>query len=255
MINFTEFEKDCVAIRRQSPLVLSLTNYVAMNLSANSLLAIGASPLMSFYAAEMEDLSHLCSSALINIGCLDDKQIEAMRLAAGYFSELGKPWVLDPVGAGASKIRTQISQELISMRPSVIRGNAAEIAAINGTCIDSRGVDSCFDSSKVIEIAKELSLKTGSIVSMSGPIDYITDGYTIETVEYGSDFMPKVTAMGCTAGAITAAFTAVNANTLQAATHAMLLMGLCGEKAAKKCKGTGSFGVEFIDQLSQIANN
>lgn len=250
MINLDKFSKDCQKIKEQSPLVLNITNYVAMNIAANSLLAIGASPIMSSFDEEMEDLSNICNAAVINIGTLDRPQIETYKLAAKCFSAKGKPWVLDPVGVGASKIRTQSSLELIEYGPSVIRANASEIAVLSGSKIQSKGVDSQHNSEDILEAAKELALKTGAVVSMSGAIDYITDGVRVESVNFGSSLMPRVTAMGCTASALTGAFVSVNPSAFESAAHAMLLMGLCGEKAAKDYIGLGTFATRFIDCLS-----
>jgi len=131
MIDSERFILDCNAIRSQNPLVHNITNYVAMNFAANALLAIGASPLMSFYPAEMEEVVGLSAAVSINLGCLDDQIIKASEIAAGTAMRCGKPWVLDPVGAGVSAVRTTTACRLaLDFHPSIIRGNAAEIAAM-----------------------------------------------------------------------------------------------------------------------------
>ena len=107
------FIRDCASVREKSPLVHCITNYVAMSINANALLAIGASPLMSFCPEEMEEIVAISSALVVNIGCLDRQEIEAMKIAARTADHLGKPWVLDPVGAGASRIRTQTALDLI----------------------------------------------------------------------------------------------------------------------------------------------
>jgi len=260
MLQLSCFQADCAAIRQQKPLVHNITNYVAMNFAANALLAIGASPLMSFCPQEMEELVTLSKALSINIGCLDNQLIEASRIAAAKAAELGRPWVLDPVGVGATSLRTSTAVELIkTYSPSVIRGNASEILVMahemcgfEYACPASKGVDSEVDSADAVPAAKVLSSRTGAVVSISGPVDYITDGVQVEAITAGSSLMPQVTAMGCTATAITAAFLAVNPNPFQAAVNAMEMMGMAGSQAAIGCTGTGTFAVKFIDALNKF---
>ena len=222
-----------------------------MGINANALLAVGASPLMSFCPEEMEEIVAISSALVVNIGCLDRQEIEGMTIAARTADRLGKPWVLDPVGAGASRIRTQTALSLIrESGPTVIRGNASEIMCLAGEEITSRGVDSSALSSDAVEAAKALALNSGAIVSVSGPVDYITDGSTVATISNGTPLMARVTAMGCTASVITGAFIAVGDDTLLAARNAMALMGVAGERAAARCAGTGSLEVHFLDELS-----
>lgn len=249
----SSLQNDCALIRARSPLVHNISNYVAMNFAANALLAIGASPLMSFYPLEMEDLVKACDALVINIGCLDAQQIEAMRLAAATASRLGRPWVLDPVGAGVSGARAELCRELTGLGPSVIRGNASEISFLAGADEHgSRGVDSTVESRDAVEAARILARSSGAVVSMSGATDYITDGTRLETVTDGDPIMPRVTAMGCTASSITGAFLAVDPDSFDAALNAMRLMGKAGKKAAGMAAGTGSFAVRFIDCLGEI---
>ena len=224
-----------------------------MSINANALLAIGASPLMSFCAEEMEEIVGIASALVVNIGCLDRNEIEGMTRAAATAHRLGKPWVLDPVGAGASRIRTQTALSLIrDSHPTVIRGNASEIMCLAGEQITSRGVDTSALSSDAVEGAKALALSSGAIVSVSGPVDYITDGSAVETISNGHPLMARITAMGCTASVITGAFIAAGADTLQAARNAMALMGIAGERAAARAAGTGSMEMHFMDELSSF---
>ena len=251
MFDTQSFVRDCDAIRAQSPLVHCITNYVAMEVNANALLAIGASPLMSFCAEEMEEIAAISSAVVINIGCLDRFEIEAMKIVAAAAHRLGKPWVLDPVGAGASRIRTQTSLDLIrECHPAVIRGNASEIMAVAGAQIVSRGVDSANSTADARECAILLAKNSGAVVSVSGATDFITDGTRAVTVRNGHPVMSRITAMGCTATAVTGAFAAVDPDAFKAAANAMAMMGLAGEAAAAKASGTGSVGVAFMDELS-----
>lgn len=265
MTDKKQFIRDCKSLRDCSPLIVNITNYVAMNFTAGALLAAGASPLMSFYPEEMEELTAKCDALVVNIGCLDKEQAEAMRIAVRTARVHNKPWVLDPAGVGASSLREKLCRELIELNaPAVIRGNASEICCLANGIPSGRGVDATLESGEAIESARSLAIRTGSVVSMSGETDYITDGYRIETIQNGHPLMPKVTAMGCTASALTGAFVAVDKDRFSAASNAMILMGLCGETAAKErgtlvgstgqsaagLPGTGSFATAFIDALS-----
>ena len=277
MFNTVDFRIACDCIKERRPLVVNVTNYVAMTPSANALLAIGASPIMVVEPSEVEEIVEKSAALVLNIGCLESNQIEVMKLAAARASELDIPWVLDPAGVGMSRLRTDTALQLIrKFKPAVIRANASEIAALASALIDdhetkamqevdlvSKGVDSSMDSKSALEYAKNLAKFTGSIVSLSGEVDYITDGVKIVSLSNGSPLMPRVTAMGCIASAVTAAFLSVacyseeNKRTdyLQAAVNAMALMGVAGEKAHELCDrsstaGTGSFFVNFLDVLS-----
>lgn len=251
MIDLNKFVEDCALVREQSPLVHNITNYVAMNIAANTLLAAGASPLMSFCPEEMNEIVAISSALVINIGCLDMQEIAGMRAAARAAQRLGKPWVLDPVGAGASRLRTETALELIrSCNPTIIRGNASEIMCVAGATIASKGVDSSASSTDAVELAKELAKASGAVVVVSGAVDYITDGERVESISNGSPLMSRITAMGCSESSLMGAFAAVDSDPFTAAVSCMALMGVCGDIAATKTNGTGTFQVEFLDALS-----
>lgn len=263
MTDRQQFIRDCRSIRDCTPLILNITNYVAMNFTAGALLAAGASPLMSLWPEEMEDLTARCDALVVNIGCVDAQQSDAMRTAVRAAKSFGKPWVLDPAGVGASKARGRLCNELIGLNaPAIIRGNASEICCLALGRQSGRGVDSTLESDEALESAKEFASRTGTVISMSGKIDYITDGIRTETVHNGHALMPRVTAMGCTSSALTGAFAAVDKDMVCSATNAAALMGRCGEIAAGVCRnslegkspedfiGTGSFATAFIDALS-----
>lgn len=248
-------KSDCALIRTTAPIVLNITNYVAMNVSANALLAIGASPLMSFFPDEMDELVAISHSVCINIGCLDNLQIEAMRRAVRALKSEGKPYVLDPVGVGASHVRMAVCRELISAYPpAVIRGNASEIVALAGGSSSSCGVDSTVssDDGLLLTSANTLALSSGAVVSVSGATDVIvgTDSPAI-FLSGGSPIMPRITAMGCTASALTAAFVAVAGDSRRAALDAAMVMKYAAS-CVRDARGTASFQTSFIDELSNI---
>ena len=246
------FVRDCDAIRARGPLIHCITNYVAMNFNANALLAVGASPLMSFRQEEMRDVAALCDALYMNIGCPDRALTDAAETAVGAVGELGKPWVLDPVGAGATQLRTDIAGELIREgHPSIIRGNASEIMALAGSSVcRTRGVDSVVGSEMALDSARELASDAGCVVVVSGSTDYITDGRQVLTVENGSPLMRRVSGTGCTVSALCAAFAAVDSDCLTAAWNAMALMAVAGERAASRYRGTGTLMTDILDELS-----
>ena len=241
------------AVRTQSPLVHNITNYVVMNNSANALLAIGASPVMAHWVSEMEEMTAIAGALVINIGTLDDKWIEGMIAAGKAANKRGTPIVLDPVGAGATSQRTKAAWEIIDLcHPTIIRGNGSEIMALVDANVKSKGVDSSASSDDALSAAKKLAAETGAVVVISGETDYITNGTDVFTVEGGNPIMTSVTGMGCTATALVGAFAAVEGDPMVAATAAMAVMSLAGERAAVNARGNGSMQMHFLDELYNL---
>ena len=255
MINSNAISKDLMAIRNQSPLVHNITNYVVMNNTANALLAIGASPVMAHAVEEVQDMVSIASALVINMGTLSSHWVEAMLLAGKAATAKGIPVVFDPVGVGATPYRNLVAAQIVACcKPTIIRGNASEIMALAKENTTTKGVDSTATSDSAVQSAQRLSLQTGAVVVVSGPEDFITDGQTVLTIKNGSPLMPKVTGMGCTASALTAAFAAVNKNPLLAAAHAMAVMSIAGELSALKSVGPGSMQMHFIDTLFNLSS-
>jgi hydroxyethylthiazole kinase len=236
------------ALRARRPLVQNITNYVAMTVSANVLLALGASPAMVHAQEEVEDFVAISDALVINIGTLSPPWVEAMRLAAVAANEAKKPWVLDPVGCGATPYRTGVAAELARFRPAVIRANASEIMSLTGATGGGKGVDSTARSEDALEAARALARGTGSVVAVTGAVDYATDGVTEVRVEGGDALMPLSTALGCALSAVTAAFCAV-APPLPAAVAALAVFGAAGAQAARRCRGPGHLPAEICDAL------
>lgn len=254
MINSKIIYSDLEKIRSNSPLVHNITNYVVMNNTANALLALGASPVMAHAVEEVEEMSNIASSLVLNMGTLSDKWVDAM-LKAGYTaSEKGIPVIFDPVGVGATTYRNKSAQLIIEKcKPTVIRGNASEIMALSNENIKTKGVDSTTSSNSALDSAKLLANETKAVVVISGEEDFITDGETVISIKNGSPLMPKVTGMGCTSTAIIGAFTAVNSNTLKATANAMAVMSISGEIAAEKSQGPGTLQLHILDVLNSIS--
>ncbi|MDR1720599.1 MAG: hydroxyethylthiazole kinase [Dysgonamonadaceae bacterium] len=253
MINVNALTGDLERVREKSPLIHNITNYVVMNNTANALLSIGASPVMAHAVEEVADMVQLASALVINIGTLSREWVEAMIVAGQTACRKGIPVVLDPVGAGATAYRTNVCRQLVEIcKPTIIRGNASEIMSLVNSGIATKGVDSADSSDAAIDSAKALALAANAVVVVSGPTDYITDGQQLEVVKNGNPMMARVTGLGCTATAVTAAFAAVNSDALQAAAHGMAVMSIAGERAASKAVGNGSMQVLFLDELYNL---
>ena len=245
---------DLQTIREKSPVIHNITNYVAMNNTANALLAIGASPVMAHAQEEVEEMVSLASAVVLNIGTLSNQWVNAMFKAAGTASEKGIPVVLDPVGAGATSYRTQTARELIkAFPPAIIRGNASEVMALLDTVAKTKGVDSLASSEEAIAMGGKLHAQCGAVVCISGVTDYIIGNAGIVLTRNGCPMMARVTGLGCTASALCGALTAVNSDLQTAAAEAMAVMGIAGEIAFSQSRGPGSLQVNFLDTLYRLS--
>jgi hydroxyethylthiazole kinase len=239
------------AVQTQTPLVHCITNYVAMNIAANVLLAVGASPAMVHAEAEVADFVPISGALTINIGTLSPTWVSAMQMAADAANVSGTPWVLDPVAHFATPYRGEVVQDLISRGPTIIRGNASEILALSGAATAGKGADSGDRVSDAESAATALAKAHGCVVAITGEIDFITDGTRAARVSGGSDMMPMITAMGCSLTALMGAFAAV-APPFEATVAALAMFAKAGTRAAQTANGPGSFQVAFLDALSHI---
>lgn len=248
--------QDIQSIRVKVPLVHNITNYVVMNNTANALLAIGASPVMAHAEEEVEQMVALANALVINIGTLSPAWVRAMCRAMRRAAERGIPIVLDPVGAGATAYRTQTVKELLACaKPTIIRGNASEIMALVDSQVTTRGVDSAHSTSAAIEAAHTLSQQTGSVVGVSGAVDYVVWQDQRVSIHNGHPMMPRVTGLGCTASALCGAFAAVNPSPFEATAHAMAALAIAGELAAERAEGPGSLQLHLLDVLYNLNEN
>lgn len=238
------------AVRTRAPLVQNITNFVVMNNSANALLAVGASPIMAHAHPEVPQMLAICQALVVNIGTLDEYWVAAMQLAATEARRLGKPWVLDPVGAGATPYRDEVLADLLGLRPNFIRGNASEILALaQRHPTATKGVDSTAASTEALAAAQALSTQLGAVVCVSGETDIVVSGARQAYVANGSPLMTKVTGLGCSATAVLGAFAAVGADPFAAAVAGVALFSVAGELAAVDAAGPGSLQVRLLDTL------
>ena len=251
-------------VRATTPLVHNITNYVTVNDCANALLAIGASPIMSDEPADVEDIQTICDGLVLNIGTLNERTIAGMFAAGERAGALGHPIVLDPVGAGASALRTQTAGNLLDkLDMSVVRGNMSEVKALAGAAAATRGVDANPNDAVTEENLAEsaafvrvLAAKTNAIVAVTGAIDGVADAERAFAVRNGTPLMGRITGAGCMLSCLVAAFVAANPDApLEATTAAVTAMGLAGQTAQKRMggfDGNGSFRTYVLDALYRM---
>jgi len=245
--------RNLARVREKKPLVHNITNYVVMNVTANALLAMGASPVMAHAAGEVEEMVAIAGALVLNIGTLDDHWMAAMVRAAGKAGSLKKPIVFDPVGAGATTLRTEAARRLIAeATPSVIRGNPSEVLALGKGAAGTKGVDAVHSVSDAKEAACAIAGHLGTVLAITGPEDLVTDGKRTIWVQNGHPMMGMVTGTGCTATALVGAFLAVDDDPLSAAVTALAFYGLAGEVASAGAAAPGSYAVSLIDALFTI---
>ena len=246
------------AVRAKKPLVHCITNYVTVNDCANALLAVGASPVMADDIGEVEDIVNIANALVINIGTLNTRTIRSMALAGKAAVSRRIPIILDPVGAGASRLRTETARDLVAKIPfTVIRGNISEIESLSGGTGKTRGVDAAEADgrndpvSTALAAARALSGMTGAVVAVTGAVDVVAKEGVYFTISNGHPLMPRITGTGCMLSAILGGFCAV-ASPFDATVAACAAMGLAGELSAKVAsdRGTGSFRSALIDSLS-----
>lgn len=249
---FEKIKNILMQMRKRKPVILNMTNYVTMDFVANGLLGIGASPVMSNAKQELEDLINIASAVVINLGTLSDEFIALSNHACQLANTLNKPIIFDPVGAGASKYRTETYLHMLeNYKIAIIRGNASEIMALSDASIKTKGVDSTQNTDSAIHSAQALAIKYGLTVVISGQTDVIVDDKRVSQYSYGSSLMPMVTGSGCLLTAVIAAFHAIEDDRFEASSAATAFYGKCGEHAAQIAKGSGSFKHHFIDALNR----
>jgi hydroxyethylthiazole kinase len=239
------------AMREQKPLVHQITNYVVMNETANATLALGALPVMAHAGEEVEEMTRIASSLVLNIGTLSGHWVDAMLLAGGAASARHIPVVLDPVGAGATAYRTATARRILELVDvTVLRGNAGEIATLVGAHAEVRGVESIGAGMEPADLARTASRSFGVVASVTGPVDYVSDGERVLAVSNGHALLATVTGTGCMSSAMTGCFLAAKpGEPLEAAAEALAAFGVAAEEAARGAEGPGTFHARLYDGL------
>lgn len=248
-----QISRDLEAVRKEKPLVHNITNYVVMNTTANTLLALGASPVMAHALEEVEEMAELSRALVLNIGTLSPLWVAAMYKAARAAEKKNVPIVVDPVGAGATRYRTLTAQALLSRyKVNVLRGNASEILAVHGGDFQTKGVDAAHSVEQARVSARELAKKHGIVVAVTGPEDYVTDGSRVARIQNGHALLGRITGSGCAASAVTGAFCAVDSDFFAASVGALVAFGIAGELAAEGNPGPGTFQARLFDMLDAL---
>jgi hydroxyethylthiazole kinase len=242
------------SLRERKPLVHQITNYVVMNETANATLALGALPVMAHAREEVEEMVALAGALVLNIGTLSPHWIDAMLLAGKAANEHGIPVVLDPVGAGATRFRTETARRLLDeVKVAVLRGNRGEVATLVGVKAEVRGVESVGAGAEPAELARSAARNLWVVASVTGPVDHVSDGERVLEIANGHELLAAVTGTGCMSSAITGCFLAVAGDRpLEAAAAALAAFGVAAEDAARDAKGPGSFHVGLYDALAAL---
>jgi len=251
-------------VRKKAPLIHNITNYVTVNDCANILLACGGSPIMSDDIEEVEEITALCGGLNINIGTLNKRTIASMLAAGKKANACGHPVVLDPVGAGASRLRTETAHRLLSeVAFAAIRGNVSEIKTLalgEGTTqgVDADVADTVTDETldQSVAFAKKFSKKTGALVAMTGAIDIVADAQKAYVIRNGHPMMSRITGTGCMLSSVTAAYLTANPeHPLEAVAAAVCAMGYCGQRAYERLgarDGNATYRNDIIDEMFHL---
>ncbi|MBC7765560.1 MAG: hydroxyethylthiazole kinase [Hyphomonadaceae bacterium] len=262
------FEKILENVQKNPPLVHSITNYVTVNDCANIILACGGSPIMADDLSEVAEITTICNSLVINIGTLNERTIQSMIIAGKRANALNHPVILDPVGAGASTLRTGTVEKLLKeVKFAVIRGNISEIKTVYQGSGTTQGVDADVNDAvteknihEVIAFAKALSAQTGAVIAITGATDIVANSEGAYILKNGHPLMSKITGTGCMLTTVIGSYCGANADAIFEATAAAVsVMGLCGELAHAKLEnvngGISTYRTFLIDCMSQMNAN
>ncbi len=245
--------ENLAALRKKKPLIHNITNFVVMNYTANALLAMGASPVMAHAQNEVEDMVSFAGALVLNIGTLTDDWVASMIKAGKKATALGIPIILDPVGSGATALRTNSAKKIIEAAAvRVIRGNASEILSLRHEDSGTKGVDSVHSVDDAAETAKILAQALTTTLAITGPVDLVTDGRRVVRISNGHPLMGFVTGTGCAATVTIGAFLAVDNDPVSATASALAYFGLAGEVAGQSASAPGSFMIQMLDALYTI---
>lgn len=240
-------------IRERHPLVHHITNFVVMNDTANATLALGATPVMAHAREEVGEMVGMAGALVLNPGTLTPNWVDAMLIAGKRANKLGVPVIYDPVGVGATKLRTKTGARFLkSLRLAVVRGNSGEVGALAGAGGVVRGVDSVEGVKNPASVAKNFAYRYDTVVAITGKRDIVSDGRRVLGIDNGHALLQTITGSGCMATTAVAAFCAVEPDHLAATAAALACYGLAAERAARRAKGPGSFRAALLDALYQL---
>lgn len=246
--------RDLAKIRETKPLLHHITNFVVMNETANLTICLGALPVMAHAREEVEEMVEVAGALILNIGTLSTELVESMVMAGKRANGLNIPVILDPVGAGATALRTKSAKKILNdVKVDVIRGNAAELSIIGGIDAEIRGVESIAGAENLKDVARSLARKTGSTIAITGKEDIVTDGSQMAIVANGHELLSMVTGTGCMSTTMVGGFRSVEPDPFTAAVGGLVTFGIAGEKAASKSgPNPGTFHASLYDSLYSL---
>jgi hydroxyethylthiazole kinase len=248
-----KFSEIFTRLHEKRPLIHHITNYVTVNDCANITIAAGAAPVMADAPEEVCEMVTFAGALVLNIGTLNRDQIESMVLAGGMANDRKIPVILDPVGAGATRFRTDSALRLLDeLKITILKGNAGEIGVLAGAEAYVRGVDSFGMTGDPVSIARQFAKRAGITVVVSGVTDIVTDGKRILLVDNGHPMMGSISGTGCMAASVAGAFAAVSDDPVIASAAALAAFGIAGEKAASGARGPYTFKVALFDELAAL---
>lgn len=245
-------------VRRKKPLVHHITNYVTVNECANITLNMGALPVMAHAPEEVEEMVSMAGALVLNIGTLSKEQVLAMILAGKKAVSLGIPVILDPVGAGATRMRTESCLKILREVPvTAIKGNAAEISILAGLDAQISGVESIGVTHDMKEVAQRYASERNCVVAVSGVQDIISDGKETWLIDNGHSFMGEFVGTGCMAASVLGIFIALKENPLESAVAGLVSFEIAAEIASerKDVQGPGSFYPALMDEVRRLAGS
>ncbi len=243
------------AVRKQRPLVHCITNPISINQCANSVLSIGARPVMAEHPLEVAQITSTAQSVVLNLGNITDVRMESMMISSAVASENDIPCIIDLVGVACSELRRNFAYKLIENNaPLLIKGNYSEINAIYNSDYRSTGVDSdvSLDLNSITDMAVMLAEKYGTIILASGKTDIITDGKRVVYIKNGTPALAEITGTGCMLGALCGCYLSV-CRCIEGVVTSCAVLGICGELSVTD-KGNGSFMLKLIDNLSVLTD-
>jgi hydroxyethylthiazole kinase len=241
-------------VRKVSPLVHHITNWVTISDCANIVKVFGGSPVMAHAPEEAADMASIANAVVVNIGTLNNSTIEAMKQAVSAANKKGIPVVIDAVGVGATKYRNDKIKELLQYKIAVLKGNASEIASTAGISVSTKGVDSGKVSGDIIKIAKNLAYELECVVVVTGKEDICTNGANVVIVKNGSAMMSQVVGTGCMAGSVIGTFCAVENDYLFASVAGLVCFEIAAENADKTSEGPGTFKTKMFDKITTLSD-
>ena len=238
-------------VRRKTPLVHHITNYVTVNDCANACICAGGSPVMTDAAEDVPAMVSLASASVLNIGTLNPRTVASMRIAAEACRDNRVPFVLDPVGAGATPYRTETAESLMALGPAVVKGNAGEIGVLSGAGGDVKGVDS-HGAGDAAEAARSLAERLGCVVVATGVFDYVSDGDAVVELCNGCDLLSAVSGTGCMLSSVVGCYVGACGASVESVASAVTAFNVAAEAASNRCSGPGTFKPALLDALYNL---